>query len=1158
MHELIRQLEGLARTARHLIVAQRLAQVLAATIVLLVAAGLTDFALRLPGGLRLAIGATAAALIVWWLIRRLVWAARFQPDLATVALRAERLYPQLKDVLASGVEFAAAPQAYDRPQLTAALAQASVRDADQRVRGLPLRRLLDPTATLRWLSVAAVATVIAAAVIVAAPASAALALQRWLLPLGSAQWPKRTAIESLMRDSVWPTDTPLRIEAAVTEGYYVGMRAWVHFRVRTADGQVRGWQSLLMSDQAQRARAAGRGGRFERLIELGELGASTSRDAFTVELYMSAGDDQTATQPVLMVARPAVRSVMAGMTPPAYAVGLVPPQQVSLDEQTGPVATASALQGSTVTLEVTFNKPLPDLEASAAIPGISDSQPVMRSPEGLTRTFTLERTVQTPIHLVDEHGLSSVSDRLYRIEAVEDRPPAVALVDPVADESVLATAQVNVEAAGQDDVGIESLRLEVQSPLRDAATTAATLTTADVAVQEGRSPRLRLVHTLELAGLALQPGDEVTLTGIAQDVYAVDDRRHEPVRSSPRKLLIIDVATLVAQVRSELANVRQQAIRLEATQRQIMEQDAAVAAPGQQQLDRRINAQQQALRTLGQRLARNRLDEPALQQTMDRADQLLDQADRAASEAASSLQQSVAQESRAQARERLEEARAQQQQTRDALGELIALLDQGRDALTLQLQLRQMLTQQEQITDDTRRMLPQTAGQRPDDLPPQAQRELGELSDRQASLARQAEEMARQMQATADALQRQGDSDQDQAASQALREAAAIAQRQGLSPQMDRASQSTGENKLSDAGQQQLGAIDTMQQMMSALGSQEQKRQEMLRRRLAQLAELIRKLVEQQKVQLARLEQVPPGQALAGLDEGMSGLRRNTMSVEADARKAMETQAAADVIGKAVVEQAAAIAGLRGDQRADAELGERQSLAYLQEALTLVEQARHQAEQEMTDQQRHELEEAYRRLAAQQADIRQRTAVLTQVERMDRRQRADMVQLGHEEADLQIAAAELREKVEQTLVFLQAHRRIDESAARVARQLRAGQSDANVLFDQEMIQARLTAMAEALKDARRDEAFRDDDQSGGGGGGQPPQLIPPVAELKLIRGTQEAIYQQTRALDGILRATPDGPGLRNRLIDLSAQQRELSDLGSRLIEKVSNPMGGGE
>mgnify|MGYP005847248315 CR=1 FL=1 len=1155
MDDLIGQLERVAATARRMLVAQRVCQFVTAAAVTLAGAGAVDYVLRLPGGLRLAIGAGAAAVGVWWLVTRMGRAWSFRPDAATVALRAEGLYPQLRDQLATAVEFAAHPRAYADPQLTAALASASVARAEGAAAHVALRRVLDPTGTYRWLAVLASAVVVVSAIVAWSPGGAALALERWLLPLGDAQWPRRTQIESLVRASVWPTDTPVKLEAAVTRGYRPGMRAWVYTRV-VRGGRAGDWRATLLNDQEEHSRGA-RHGRFERILELNELvgeprvgatsSAAAAREAFVVELYMSAGDDRTPTQQFTMLARPAARQVTATIDPPAYAQGLVPSQRVALDEQTGSVATASGLQGSTVTLDLTFNRELPIAAASAVLPGLAgeDDASVASPAASLQRRFTLSQTVQTPITLVDEHGLRSVSERVYRVEAVEDKPPSAALVEPVADESVLPTAVIAIEAAAQDDVGVESLELEVEAPVRDAQTTDATVAARIVEREEGRSPRLRLVHTLPLTPLALHTGDAVTLTAIARDGFALGDARHDAVRSAPRILRIIDVATLVGQVRSELANVRQQAIRLETAQQQALDTPPEAAhdleAP-QQQISRRLESQQQAVRTLAQRLDRNQLDEPALTQTLERAGALLDQAHDASDAATRAMQENQPQQ-----------GQLQQTRARDKLGELIALLDQGRDALTLQLQLRQMLTQQEQLADDTRRLLPQTAGQRPEDLPPDVAGELADAAQRQASLAQQADDLARQMQTTADALQRQSESDQDQAAAQALREAAQIAQRQGLAPQMSQASQSAQENRLSEAGQQQLGAVDTMQQMMGAMGSQQQKQMEMLRRRLAELTELIRRLVEQQKAQLARLEAVGEGGELAGLDEGMLALRRSTMGVEAEARKSPQTGKAGEALGKAVVAQAGAVTALRSALRDAAESAERQSLAHLEEALQQVDDARQQAEQDMTRQQRDELEQAYRKLAQQQAELRERTAKLTDLPRLDRRQRADLVQLGHEEADLQIAAADLREKVEQTLVFLQAHRRIDESAARVARQLRAGLSDAGVLFEQAMIHARLSAMADALKQAQQDEdEFRENQQGGGGGGGggQPPPLVPPVAELKLIRGTQEAIYRQTRAADAQRQADPQASGLDQRLMDLSAQQRELGDLGRRLMEQV--------
>ena len=61
-------------------------------------------------------------------------------------------------------------------------------------------------------------------------------------------------------------------------------------------------------------------------------------------------------------------------------------------------------------------------------------------------------------------------------------------------------------------------------------------------------------------------------------------------------------------------------------------------------------------------------------------------------------------------------------------------------------------------------------------------------------------------------------------------------------------------------------------------------------------------------------------------------------------------------------------------------------------------------------------------------------------------------------------------------------------------------------------------------------------------------MIPPIAELKLMRALQEVIYQQTRTADEIKPLNADEVRM------LSDQQQELSDLGLQLIEKMQQQM----
>src|SRR5690606_6770257 len=89
-----------------------------------------------------------------------------------------------------------------------------------------------------------------------------------------------------------------------------------------------------------------------------------------------------------------------------------------------------------------------------------------------------------------------------------------------------------------------------------------------------------------------------------------------------------------------------------------------------------------------------------------------------------------------------------------------------------------------------------------------------------------------------------------------------------------------------------------------------------------------------------------------------------------------------------------------------------------------------------------------------------------------------------------------------------------------------------------------------LDEQPQDEPFAGQQQGGGGGGGaggEMPPIVPPVAELKLLRGMQEASYDQTRSLNEAGGAAGDGEAA---MIELSARQRELAGLGERLMERV--------
>src|SRR5262249_51858283 len=125
---------------------------------------------------------------------------------------------------------------------------------------------------------------------------------------------------------------------------------------------------------------------------------------------------------------------------------------------------------------------------------------------------------------------------------------------------------------------------------------------------------------------------------------------------------------------------------------------------------------------------------------------------------------------------------------------------------------------------------------------------------------------------------------------------------------------------------------------------------------------------------------------------------------------------------------------------------------------------------------------------------------------VDRRDRMKVRGLGERQETLRTSLDELRKKTQELTeasVFDYAHKRLDQAASTAGKKLRAGQADRAVARNQESAVRILMSLVQALDDqAKKDDEFREDQNSGGGGGaggGQKPPLIPPLAELRLLR-----------------------------------------------------------
>ena len=687
--------------ARWVLVGSRVATVAALALGIGLLLGAVDYFLRLPEWLRLlhwCVGLGAIGL-AW---RRYIGpASSFKPALVDVALRVERALPEVRGVLASAADFA---QRGDGSRggtrsgvIAEQLADKVIGDAARAWRRREAGAVVRGTALSRrgsWLGAVATAILLVFAV---TPQLASIGAARLLAPWSGASWPKRTGVIDLTEGSVWARGAALPLRAGVTRSNRGWDQTYVAVEYRLVnDGEVGESRRELLTWQQRRVEAvagaedAESAEVFERLIEPSAQG---------VEFRFQTDDDATEWRRVELVAPPAVVQATARITPPAYAAllsgvegsGPAPAEVVEVDLGPGTDDRAVApqsLAGSRVELTITLNKPVGVPESVLGM--FQDTEdPATRPDFGEVRAegatwrvaWTLDRSLRLPISLIDEHGIASADEAVYRFEALEDRPAAATITEPTTDRTVLATAKAPITGEGRDDVGLAWVALEHRAFTRAGGAAGGERSGPGGAMEPMGEPVVtarvesegaalsRTSLELDLATLGLKPGDEVKLTALAMDVLSASSPEPAATRSTVRTLRIISQEQLIEELQRDLRELREAAIRTDQQQGELRERVEAGRADtqarrGQAQVGERLNRQSEQVRRLSDRLRENQLEDRDIQDLLVRAADSLRDAGEASARAGEALgrapksQPSGAREGAARGGEKPPESRA--------------------------------------------------------------------------------------------------------------------------------------------------------------------------------------------------------------------------------------------------------------------------------------------------------------------------------------------------------------------------------------------------------------------------------------------------------------------------------------------------------------------
>lgn len=1220
-------IERLAVRARVLRIVAALSALVVLMLVAVWTAASVDALVRFPALLRGAVLCAIVALVAVDVRKFLIPSFRFRPRPIEIAQRIERQRPELAGHLASAVDFELTGLSRSNE-----LAAFAVRNLEERARGVDFAKVLRLRPTLlRVLGAAACAggSVLFA---VAEPEYASIGLRRVLAPWSDASWPARTAVESLMAGvSVAPKGAPIELQARLTKGDAAGERVFVRYRT-VSDGTSGGgaesgtsatqWTEVALSRQPS--------GDFSRLVDAtGDRieFVFLTRDAETPTTSIRLVEPPAVVAAALSVEPPEYARRVVGPRTEALGNGL--------DARATP--REPLLEGSTVRLQLTLSRPIPvdtatpvvwmiggagtaqavdagtaldktgvetapteqdgssapqaghaaeserDADAAEARPQVPASEQSGRravvpaqdpaNPALWTVEFKMQGPMRVEVQLVDADGIRQPEASVFAFDAIADRSPTAAMVEPIQDESVVADARVPMKAEHRDDLELRATGIEIATRLGKADTES--LAFEERAELGERQASGSIERLLELARLQLSAGDSVVLRGFAEDHFdglGSPEKSHGRARSAPRILRIVGEEEFERQIRSTFSGVRRDAMRIDERQAQAREQAESAPADAtaertQAAITESIAQMRESADKLLERLARNGRQEGSLADVARQAQDIVSTAEARSAEASESLERAgrpAATESDREKRESdARQARERQDEVRAELEDLVKLLDRDEDAWAARRRLETLTSRIRQLARETQQAAQRSNGESREQLSPEARAEIDSLAERQAKASEEAEKAVSELKDRAKALQ---ESDAGQA--QALDAAAKAAEDGKVREEMEQASKDAAQNKLEQSKAAQDRALEALQRAADALERDRKVRASELARTLEDLVESIRRLIADTEGRQRELSGVPGGQVapevqLRDVLAGSFGvLSQNTRGVAADARtRSREAARPARALDSAAVSMASVAASLRAETfvRDAAVSATEAALQHLEEALRLAEEAAARAEQRAEAEKREELLQKYREFLERETMLRDAATKISPEpdQPLGRREVVESRRLAAAQEELREALRGLidsEEEIRSSEAMVDMHDIVDGAIADSKTSLNQGKPLESVAPANEAIEA-LAAIVAALDEsgsADDEDVFGEQEASGGeqgSGGQQSAGAIPPVAEVKLLRSMQESLARRTRALDESA-ASLESIARSQRIGELAARQQRILELASKLAEKI--------
>ena len=1164
MTTFVRRLNQLALRIRMLVILRSVFDLVALFVGCVLAVILVDYLLILPWFIRLLVLVSGIGFFVFGFFRIVLPAFLFRSSPTQIALRMEDAIPELRGKIASAAEFDSSKISSEN-----VLARNLVHEVEDRLSSFPMSSIIRIRPTLISSTFMVVAVLLASTLMFLNVTLFFTGINRVFLPLGDARWPATTMVVPIVSDGdVHPRGVPLSLSARLEKGDSTTRVSARYSVIR--DGVVVSRQRVLLTPQGE--------GVFERLVDV---------DGDRLDVTFETFDFTSASSSIEIIDPPSIIRTKLDVVPPEYASGQLP--AITLDLGTGTDLRSSPdspfIEGSAARFKFELSKEIPipsEIDESWMTTTFGELGAGARFEQEGPRSWTLERTLDKPVSalftLVDEHGIINTDEISFGIQVVVDREPSAVVIEPTMDQTVLPGAMIPIRAEGRDDVSVESAEILVIKKTNPGLEPDSNEGAPSFEFASG-TPNVDMEEVLHLADLGASAGDVFEITAKVSDGYNRNGSTHPVALSNVRRISVIDSTEFSDLIQQQINSVRRNTIQVESMQAEAQERSRSnldSATMEQSRISQRIANTDDALRDIEKRMSRNNLEDPVIEELLRQSRDIISAAGNSSSAASSQLEDasesnnSETGDDNQPPSDDLDQAISSQQDVRDELTDLVALLDRNEDAWLVTRQVENLIEEITELREQTRQFSRDTMGQTREELSRERRDDLDRLADQQSETARESQEISNSLRERSQIMQ-----ESDQQTAESMESAARRSERSELAQTLEDASEQIRENQLTNAQESQEESIETLEQMLDDLKEDRRARAEQLVRELANLVKSIEFLVSTNEDELISLSQVPDSlspefnDSIALRVSAQVSLARNTSSVGFEATSSGPGgQRIARRIQSAEQHQGDSIKSLRTAdidiKSSEFELN--QSLTKLAEALELARASEEAARAEESRQKRDELRKSYLTLAEREAGLLIETQEIAPEpgEPTSRRTRVKARRLSLDQESIRSELNTIlsdNPEIESTILVSRVHEMIDEWSSEVRDQLHDGETGSRVRYREQAIIDSLLDLADILAESDGDDSpFGQNEPNGQGQAGQsqqqqdqqePPSLFPPVSELKLLRNLQGQIYRQTRAIDEEVDAS-EAPIARSgsNLSELAEMQSELFDLGTRLLESM--------